>query len=264
MTIRGVLFDVDDTILDYSGSERAGVLRHLAAEGLLELFPSPADAVTVWREIMEEEYTRFLVGELTFAEHQLTRTRRFLAHAGRLPAGGLSDDEASVWFARYDGFRIAALAAFPDADPALTALAPEFRLGIVSNSSLAYQRSKLHMIGLLGHFGDAIVCSIEHGAPKPDPGIFLAGCALLGLPAHQVAYVGDKYEVDALGARDAGLHAYWLDRAATGAAPGAGITVIRSLDELVTALAGQDPPREAPQPGERRFPGPPPSPQPCP
>ncbi|GLX00591.1 HAD family hydrolase [Microtetraspora sp. NBRC 16547] len=243
MTILGVLFDVDDTLFDYSTSERVGILKHLAAEEMLELFPSPAEAVEVWREIMEEEYARFLAGELTFAGQQLARARRLLAHVGRLPADGMPDDTVTVWFSRYTEFRKTAWAAFPDAAPTLASLAVRYRLGVVSNSSLAHQREKLRVIGLLDHFGDAILCSDDHGAPKPDPGIFLAGCALLGLPPHQVAYVGDKYDVDALGARDAGLHAYWLDRAATGTADGAappdgadGVTMIGSLDELVTAL----------------------------
>ncbi len=240
MTVRGVLFDIDDTLFDYSTSERVGILKHLAAEGLLELFPSPADAAAIWREIMEEEYARFLAGELTFAGHQLARTRRFLAHIGRLPADGISDQAASAWFEGYTKFRTAAWAAFPDAAPALASLATRYRLGVISNSSLAHQRDKLRAIGLLDHFGDAILCSDDHGAPKPDPGIFLAGCALLGLPPQQVAYIGDKYDIDACGARDAGLRAYWLDRAVTGAVPGGeiadGVTVIGSLDELVTIL----------------------------
>ncbi|MEW9527239.1 HAD family hydrolase [Microbispora sp. NPDC049125] len=239
MTIRGVLFDIDDTIFDYSASEETGLIGHLTAEGLLELFPSAADAVEVWRQIMEEEYARCLAGELTFAEQQLVRTRRFLAHAGRLPASGLTDDEAALWFGRYVEFREAAWAAFPDADAVLRKLAPAFKLGVVSNSSLAHQRRKLQMVGLLGHFGDAVVCSIEHGAAKPDPAIFHAGCDLLGLPPHQVAYVGDRYDVDALGARAAGLRPYWLDRAATATTPLGGVTVIRSLDELALDLLRQ-------------------------
>ncbi|GII58587.1 hydrolase [Planotetraspora thailandica] len=236
MEIRGVLFDIDDTLFDYTTSERVGVIEHLTVEGLLEHFPSPAEAVALWRQIMDEEYERFLIGELTMAGQQLSRTRRFLAHVGRLPAGGISDEDAAGWFAKYTAFRTTTWAAFPDAEPTLRALAPRFRLGIVSNSSLTYQREKLRIIGLLDHFGDTIVCSHEHGAPKPDAGIFLAACALLGLPAHQVAYVGDKYEIDAVGAREAGLRSYWIDREATGAPSSEGITVIRSLDELVASL----------------------------
>jgi putative hydrolase of the HAD superfamily len=145
--------------------------------------------------------------------------------------------EATAWWDRYILLRDAAWAAFPDADRLLALLAPRFRLGIVSNSTLDHQRAKLRAVGLLDHFGDAIVCSAEHGVAKPAPGIFHAGCEMLGLPPHQVAYVGDKYEVDALGARDAGLRAYWLDRSAGGTPIPDDITVIHSLDELVTALA---------------------------
>ncbi|GAA3472938.1 HAD family hydrolase [Nonomuraea roseola] len=226
--IRGVLFDIDDTLFDYTSSERTGLLGHLAAEGLLESFPSPEEAVALWRGIMEEEYTRFLRGELSFEEQRMVRVRRFLGRA-------IPDQEA--WFGRYSALVTKAWAAFPDAAPVLEALAPHFKLGVVSNSSLQHQRTKLTTLGLLDHFGEAIVCSHEYGRAKPHPEIFLAGCELLGLPPGQVAYVGDKYDVDALGARAAGLRAFWLDRVGGSAVQEEGVTVIGSLEELVAALS---------------------------
>ncbi|WP_051711622.1 HAD family hydrolase [Streptomyces sp. NRRL S-350] len=240
MPIRGVLFDVDDTLFDYSGSEGAGLLAHLRAVGLLERFPTPEAALTLWREIMEVQYARFLTGELTFTGQQHERTRRFLAHLGEDGAHGLTDEQAAAWFADYAARRDAAWAAFPDAAPVLAALAPAYRLGIVSNSSTGHQRRKLRAIGLLHHFDDAaLVCSDEHGEAKPAPGIFRAGCERLGLAPHEVAYVGDKYDLDALGARDAGLHAFWLDRSARTAPPAPpapGIRVLHSLAALPAAL----------------------------
>lgn len=237
--IRGVLFDVYDTLFDYATSEEFGLLAHLTAQGLLDRFSGPEEAVALWRRIMEEEYDRFLAGELTFAEQQLTRTRRFLSQIGCLVTGGISDLDAASWFAGYRTHRDATWSAFPDAAPLLESLASGYRLGVVSNSSLEHQRSKLRTIGLLSYFGDAIVCSDSHGAAKPEPSIFRAGCALLGLPPREVAYVGDKYTVDALGARDAGLRAYWLDRTgdSTNIAIAQGIEAISSLAELPAALA---------------------------
>lgn len=84
------------------------------------------------------------------------------------------------------------------------------------------------------------MCSDQHGAAKPASSIFVAGCASLGLKPHEVAYVGDKYALDAVGAHEAGLRAYWLDRANTGAGTtvGNGIRVIHSLDQLPAALTG--------------------------
>ncbi|MFF5108263.1 HAD family hydrolase [Streptosporangium sp. NPDC000509] len=240
MPIQGVLFDVDDTLFDYSTSEEVGVLTHLRAEGLLERFPDSTTALALWRDVMERQYARFLNGELTFTEQQLERTREFLSHLGQITHAGLSDQEASAWFAGYQVHRRAAWAAFPDAEPVLKKLAPDYRLGVVSNSSADHQRHKLDVLGLLPYFGDTLVCSEQHGAAKPASSIFVAGCTSLGLQPHEVAYVGDKYALDAVGAHEAGLHAYWLDRANISArtAVGSGIRVIRSLDELPAALTG--------------------------
>lgn len=233
MQPRGVLFDVDDTIFDYSSSEKSGLLAHLKAEGRLGRFPSPEAAAAQWHAVMNEEYGRFLAGELTFTEQKLTRTRRFLAFA-------MSDDEAAAWFAGYVAHRNAAWSAFADAEPTLRKLSTSYRLGVVSNSSLAHQQDKLDRIGLSGFFEARVVCSAEHGCAKPDPSIFLAGCAALELEPGEVAYVGDKYDLDAVGARDAGLRAFWLDRPGLAAERTVedGVQVIRSLDELSGALAG--------------------------
>ncbi|MEU6580316.1 HAD family hydrolase [Nocardia sp. NPDC046763] len=226
MSIRGVLFDVDDTLIDYSATVRIGFLRHLAAERLLDRVESPEAALALWRALEEEEYLRFLTGELTFKGQQRVRTERFLAHLG------VTADDPVAWFARYAAHRDSAWAAFPDAAPVLERFDGQRALGVVSNASQPYQTGKLRTVGLLHHFGDAILCSDEFGAAKPDPAIFRAGCEMLGLPPEQVAYVGDRYDWDALGARNAGLRAYWLVRSGPAVAPDDGITVIHSLAEL--------------------------------
>ena len=234
--ISGVLFDVDDTLFDYSSSEEAGLLGHLRDQALLERFPDEAAAVALWRSIGVVHYGRFLNGELNWAGQQRERTREFLARLGRQD---VSDELAVAWFAAYEVRRNAAWGPFPDAVPVVKALAPGYRLGIVSNSSAAHQRKKLDAFGLLPFFENALICSDEHGASKPAPSIFLAGCAALGLTPSEVAYVGDNYAADAEGASAAGLHAYWLDRGQAGDRPevGHGIQVIRSLDEFPGALA---------------------------
>ncbi|WP_035738726.1 HAD family hydrolase [Glycomyces arizonensis] len=236
MPIRGLLFDVDDTLFD-SGSEAASVLAYLRMRGLLDRFGDSAAALGLWRELKERHYARFLNGELTFAAQQRERTRELLARIGTSTEGGLSDQEASAWFAGYQTHRHATRAPFPDAEPALRKLAPGFRLGVVSNSSTDHQRRKLDGIGLLPYFGDRLICSDQHGAAKPAASIFLAGCTALGLQPHEVAYIGDNYETDAVGAHRAGLHGFWLDRANTNAAGvDTGVRVIHSLDELQAAL----------------------------
>jgi putative hydrolase of the HAD superfamily len=237
MGIRGFLFDVDDTLFAYTAAEEAALVPHLASLHLLELFPSPAEAVNLWRRIRLEEYVRFLVGELSFAGQQVARTRRFLASIGQVPEGGLSDKEAAAWFAGFAARRDAEWCTFPDAEPTLEVLAGTYRLGVVSNSMEAHQRHKLAAIGLLDYFADAIICSDVHGAAKPAASIFHAGCAALDLPPCEVAYVGDVYTTDAIGARDAGLWSFWLNRVGEDGQIDDGISMIRSLHELPAVLA---------------------------
>lgn len=238
MTIRGVLFDVDGTLYDYEEAEEAGLHEHLVTEGLSECFVSRAEALRIWREVREAEYPRFLSGELTFAAQKAARIRRFLAEAGVAGSTGLTDEAAVAWFASYAVHRDAVRQAFEDARPALDALTGRYRLGVVSNSVTAHQRAKLEAIGLLGYFTEPLICSQEHGAAKPAASIFLAGCEALGLAPSEVAYVGDDYEKDAVGARDAGLRPVWLDRSESGGpgAADAGVRVIASLAELTTVL----------------------------
>ena len=241
MPILGVLFDVDDTLFD-SGSEAASLLAFLRMHDLSDRFPDDAAAIALWRAIRERHYARFLNGELAFAEQQRERARELLVHIGAATHAGLSDEEASAWFAAYQAHRHATRAPFPDAEPALSKLAPDFRLGVVSNSSADHQRRKLDAIGLLAYFEDRLICSAEHGAAKPAASIFLAGCDSLGLQPHEVAYIGDNYETDAIGAHRAGLRGFWLDRTngKSATAINADIRVIRSLDELPALLAARN------------------------
>ncbi|MDX3237057.1 HAD family hydrolase [Streptomyces sp. ME03-5709C] len=227
MPIRAVLWDIDDTIFDYSGAERAGALRHLEAEGLLGAFGGAEGALRMWREVMEKHYARFLSGELTFTEQRRARARAFLGSA-------VEDAAADAWFAAYYAHFEAAWAVFPDVLPALDALTPGYRHGLLSNSVTAHQERKLARLGLRDRF-ECLVCSRELGHAKPAPEAFLGACRVLGLPPGEVAYVGDRADTDARGADAAGLYGVWLDR--TGSVTAPDLRRITGLAELPALLA---------------------------
>ncbi|MCC2277457.1 MULTISPECIES: HAD family hydrolase [Streptomyces] len=232
MTVRAVLWDVDDTLFDYTGSDRAGALRHIEAEGLLSRYDTAEQALGLWREVMEVQFARFLAGELGFREHRRERARAFLG-------APLGDREADAWFARYIAHYEAAWTLFPDARPALDALAPHYRQAVLSNSGTRHQKRKLRALGVRRRF-ERVLCADRVGWPKPDPRAFHAACAALRLAPGEVVYVGDQLQGDAVGARDAGLHAVWLDR--TGEAAEAvvpeGVRRIGGLGELPLLLRG--------------------------
>ncbi|MEU6863189.1 HAD family hydrolase [Streptomyces sp. NPDC046876] len=231
MPIRAVLWDIDDTLFDYTGADTAGLARRLAEDGLDRRYGTPAQALARWREATARHWDRFAAGEVSFQGQRRDRVRDFLDE----PA--MDDDTADAWFERYVEHYQAAWTVFPDVLPALDALARRYRHGVLSNSSSANQDPKLRRLGLRERF-EVLVCAAELGVSKPEAAAFLAACEALRLPPAEVAYVGDQPEIDARGARDAGLTAVWLDRdGGRGPGPG-GVHRIAGLSQLPGVLAG--------------------------
>jgi putative hydrolase of the HAD superfamily len=204
MSIRAVVWDVDDTLFDYTTADRAGMRAHLAAEGRLDGFATVEQAIARWREITDAQWARYAAGEVSFEGQRRDRVRVFL---GR----DLTDDEADAWFRRYREHYEAAWALFPDVLPVLDALAASHRHAVLSNSSVHVQEHKLRTLGVRDRF-EAVLCAAELGVSKPDAQAFRAACDALGLAPHQVAYVGDHPEIDGQGAAEAGLLSVWICR----------------------------------------------------
>lgn len=222
--LRALLFDLDGTLMDHDAARDAGFAAHL---------PEHAALAGEWRRLEALHYDTYAAGRCTFQEQRRRRVRGVHAALGHAEP---ADDEADAWFARYLAHYRAAWAAFDDVAPALAALG-DLPLGIVTNGEGEPQRAKLAAIGLTGRF-DVFVASAEVGLAKPDPAIFRLACERLGVDPAETAHVGDRLDLDARGAADAGLRAVWLDRSAAGdAAAAAGIATIATLHDLAAALA---------------------------
>ncbi|MDT0395776.1 MULTISPECIES: HAD family hydrolase [Streptomyces] len=231
MDIRAVVWDVDDTLFDYTTADREGMRAHLVAEGLLAGYGSVEEALERWREVTREQWARFAAREVDFETQRRDRTRVFLRRE-------MTDTEADDWFLRYVTYYESAWSLFPDVLPVLDALAASHRHAVLSNSSLHVQDRKLRVLGVHDRF-ETILCAAELGVSKPEAGAFLAACDALALPPDQVAYVGDHPEIDGRGAADAGLLSVWIDRGGDHATvvPPEGPRRIASLDELPALLA---------------------------
>jgi HAD superfamily hydrolase (TIGR01509 family) len=83
------------------------------------------------------------------------------------------------------------------------------RLGVVSNSD-GRAEAALDAAGLRRYF-EVVIDSALVGFEKPDPRIFQAGLQVLGVEAEETLYVGDIYEVDAVGARAAAMEVALID-----------------------------------------------------
>ncbi|MDX2822101.1 HAD family hydrolase [Streptomyces ipomoeae] len=233
MSIKAVVWDVDDTLFDYTTADRTGMRSHLALEGLLHQYESVEQAIVRWRELTSLHWRRYAAGEGDWEATRRDRVRDFIGEP-------LSDAEADSWFERYITHYERAWALFPDVLPALDVLAVSHRHAVLSNSSLPVQERKLRTLGVWDRF-ETVLCAAELGVHKPAAEAFHAACEALALSPHEVAYVGDHPEIDGRGAAEAGLLSVWIDRDGAYATvdPPTGPHRIATLAEL-PAILGAD------------------------
>jgi putative hydrolase of the HAD superfamily len=225
-----VLFDLDDTLIDYSGNVEACWDAACARVASARLDPvAVARAIHAVREWFWSDPVRHrrervdMIGAWTkIAAQALER----VGHPSELLARAIATEFAAR--------RMATTVLFDDALPCLRALATRgVPLGLVTNGDAGMQREKLARFDLAPHFA-VIVIEGEFGAGKPDAAVYHHALAALGTRGDATMMVGDNFGWDVAGATAAGLAGVWLDRAGRGlpkdAAPA---RVIRSLAELV-------------------------------
>jgi putative hydrolase of the HAD superfamily len=94
------------------------------------------------------------------------------------------------------------VALFPHAGETLAALRQAgLKTGLLSDFP---PETKLYNLGITHHW-DAVCCSEETGALKPDPRPFACLAAALGCAPEQILYVGNSLRYDTAGARRAGM-----------------------------------------------------------
>lgn len=239
-----VLFDLDDTLLAHRNAVDHGITVHRATLSTRNLAPgfAPDDATEVarWHALEEKHYHRYLSDEIDFLGQRRARARDFVAPYGL----ELSPSEAEHWYNEYSVEYQNAWALHDDALPCLDELRrviPSVRIGLITNGELAHQTPKVDTVGLWSRI-EHLIASGELGVTKPDARIFHHACDLFGVDPTSAVYIGDRLYTDAIGAVDAGLAGVWLDRPGTAtdedlaAAAASGVSVIRTLDELSSAL----------------------------
>lgn len=197
--IRTITLDLDDTLWSINPvMKRAeGRLYSWMAEHyprITEEF-APADLQVIRSQVLEEFAN--LTHDLTFVRRQV------LKRIGE--AVGYDESYVDDAFAVFDDLRND-VTLFPEARPALLALRKRFVLVAVTNGN-----ANLEKIGIRELFDDVVSAAMA-GAAKPARPIFDMAVAAGGASATQTLHVGDHPLYDVHGARDAGLHAVWVNR----------------------------------------------------
>jgi putative hydrolase of the HAD superfamily len=230
--IRAVLLDIDDTLVD-TRSSFAAALRQVQVTWLPHLDDAGAGEVLArWVNDPGGHFRTYIRGECDFSTQRRLRADDLHAAFGG-PA--LDDADFAAWERCYDDAFRSAWAPCDDAVALLDSLAVAgLPLGAVTNAGTGYQRAKLALLGLLDRLPVVIGVDVL-GRGKPAPEVFALACRRLGVAAAECAFVGDELDIDARGARDAGLLGIWLDRHGTGRTPD-DVPVARTLADVPSLL----------------------------
>ena len=227
-----VSFDLDDTLMDHESAVVAGARRFYADHRNVFELPE-SDFVARWVERIETAYQRYLHEGLSLQDARRWRVRSLFAEAGVTLTDAAADAAVAQAIAAYrKHWRL-----FDDVRPCLEALAGSCPLAVITNGSAGQQREKLESLGIHRVF-KAVIVSETAGSAKPGPDIFWEACRQLGTKPEHCLHVGDRWDIDVTGARDAGFRAVWLNRSGrpfAGIAPD--VTELRSLAALPVLVA---------------------------
>ena len=221
--IKAVLFDLDDTLFDHYHSMQAGLLAMQQAYPGLKRW-SLQDLTNTYVELLESLHVQVLQGLLTPEQARIQRIQRFfLKYDQRL---SLDDIPNSVILYR-EAYQ-AACRVVPGALALLEYLHARAQIGVVTNNTILEQREKLDTYGI-APWMDVVVISEEVGVTKPDPAIFQIALERLGCSPAQAVMLGDSWQVDVLGARQAGIRPVWFNRFGL-PCPDPSVTMIYALE----------------------------------
>jgi len=236
MSVKAVLFDLDDTLLwdDRSVKESFEAVCREAARTAPSIQPDELEeAVRREARALYQTYETFpftqmiginpfegLWGRFTSGEQPEFRKLQQLAPGYRteswtrgLQALGLDDRELGHRLGEmFAAERRARPLVYEETFPVLERLKGRYKLLLLTNGSPDLQREKLQGVSELAPYFDHIVISGEFGEGKPAPSIFRHAMELLGIGPDEGIMVGDKLTTDILGSGRAGLRNVWLNR----------------------------------------------------
>jgi putative hydrolase of the HAD superfamily len=213
VTIRGIIFDLGWTLVDFDGDIDAAVdqraadiastlqARGFSVDGAALFKHYGAEARAIWEGSDWYEYPA-----------RLAMLRALRRHIPRADAARLVADVTTASFACL----IPRWNLYPDALDMLTALRQAgYCLGGISNTN-----DGEHVWGIVDRCGlrdwlSPIHMSADVGLRKPHPRLFHMVLDEWQLPPGQVVMVGDTLNADVLGAHHAGMRGVWIDRGLT-------------------------------------------------
>ena len=199
-TRKKLLFDLDDTILDFRTAERTSIRR------TFEAFSIPADEAVLRRysEINVGCWQRLERGTMTREEVLVGRFELLFRELGIAASARAVQDH-------YEALLESGHYFVPGAPELLEELYPRYELYLISNGNLRTQEGRLKSAGISPFFKGIFISEVI-GVNKPAKAIFDA-CftAIPGFRREDALIVGDSLSSDILGGINAGVRTCWFN-----------------------------------------------------
>ena len=195
-----ILFDLDDTLLDFKKSERVALKATLQQLGL-----DPCEEIlTRYHDINRQQWERLELGEIT--REQVLRLRFSLL----FEEYGI-DKTAEMAKVTYEKLLGEQVFFVSDAVNILRALSQEYTLYLITNGTSHIQRRRLENAGILPYFADIFI-SHEIGFNKPDPRYF-EYCFehIPSFEKEKTVIIGDSLSSDIKGGNSVGVRTCWFN-----------------------------------------------------
>lgn len=202
--MKAILFDVDDTLYDLAKPfyQAYGDIVGTEDKRLLE------NIYIASRKYSDEIFEKSQSKQMAMEDMFVYRMQKALGDFGK----EITREDALEFqkvYARYQSQ--SALSA--TMVKLLSEFGSRWNLGVITNGPAKHQWDKINMLKLVRYIqADNIFVAGSLGVSKPKKEIFLYACSRMGVSPDEACFIGDSYEIDVMGARNAGLKTVWFHR----------------------------------------------------
>lgn len=198
MDIKHIFFDLDHTLWDFETNSKK-TFDFIFKRNQLQL--NIDQFVEVYQPINHKYWKLFRedkVSKVDLRYYRLKEAFDQLNYSAADELINLLSEEYIIYLADHN-------ALFDYAHELLVYLKSKYTMHIITNGFEEVQLRKLKSSDLLPYF-DQVITSEKVGVKKPNPKIFQYALELTGATKEQSIMIGDNFEADILGAKNAGMH----------------------------------------------------------
>lgn len=195
-----LLFDLDDTLLDFKAAEKWALPKLFNAHQL----PLTAEIEVTYKDINSRLWMALEEGKITREELMKTRFGKTFEYFGREVDGRALDSE-------YRGYLAESKVFVEGAFEVIQMLAPKYELYITSNGIAETQNKRMQVTGLAPYFKRVFV-SEDTGYQKPMKPFFdYVFNRIPNFDPDKAIIIGDSFSADIVGGVRAGIDTCWLN-----------------------------------------------------